>query len=342
MKIGWMACLTLLVASPAAAQKPKPLFEASDVIRVTIKGPVPAVVRSRSRDPVPAVLQTSTGETLPIGLSARGLTRRMADTCDFPPLRVDFTRPPPPTSLFAGQRRLKLVTHCRNEGSFQQHVLLEYAAYRLYNVLTPMSFRVRLATVDYQQEDGRSVISRIGFFIEDTDDVAKRNGMNEIRAGERIPIPTLSPTESARYALFQHMIANHDWSMRAGPAGDQCCHNAKLIGRSGVAPGAVVPVPYDFDYSGLVNPPYAVPPEQLNIRSVRDRLYRGYCIHNREAAAVAAQMRNARPQLQAALASVPGLEPRTLGRASSYLDGFFGLIATDADTDSKVLKRCVG
>jgi hypothetical protein len=138
------------------------------------------------------------------------------------------------------------------------------------------------------------------------------------------------------------MIANHDWSMRAGPAGDACCHNAKLIGRAGVAPGAVIPIPYDFDYSGFVNPPYAVPPEQLNIRSVRDRLYRGYCIHNREAAAVAAQMRSARPQLQAALAAVPGLEPRTLGRASSYLDGFFGLIATDADTDSKVLKRCVG
>jgi hypothetical protein len=342
MKIGWLACLAMLVACPAAAQKAKPLFETSDVIQVTVKGPVPAVVRSRSRDPVPAVLQTSTGETLPIALSARGLTRRMADTCDFPPLRVDFTRPPPPTSLFAGQRRLKLVTHCRNEGSFQQYVLLEYAAYRLYNVLTPMSFRVRLATVNYQQEDGRSVISRVGFFIEDTDDVAKRNGMNEIRASERIPIPTLSPTESARYALFQHMIANHDWSMRAGPAGDECCHNAKLIGRAGVAPGAVIPIPYDFDYSGFVNPPYAVPPEQLNIRSVRDRLYRGYCIHNREAAAVATQMRSARPQLQAALAAVPGLEPRTLGRASSYLDGFFGQIATDADTDSKVLKRCVG
>ena len=342
MKIGWLACLAILFASPAAAQKAKPLFEASDAIHVTIKGPVPAVVRSRSRDPVSAVLQTSTGEMLPIALSARGLTRRMADTCDFPPLRVDFTRPPPPTSLFAGQRRLKLVTHCRNEASFQQYVLLEYAAYRLYNVLTPMSFRVRLANVDYQQEDGRSVISRVGFFIEDTDDVAKRNGMNEIRAGERIPIPTLSPMESARYALFQHMIGNHDWSMRAGPAGEDCCHNAKLIGRAGVVPGAVIPIPYDFDYSGFVNPPYAVPPEQLNIRSVRDRLYRGYCIHSREAAIVAAQMRSARPQLQAALAAIPGLEPRTLGRASSYLDGFFGLIATDADTDSKVLKRCVG
>ena len=342
MKIGWLACLAILVASTSFAQTAKPLFEASNTIGVTIKGPVAELVRSRSRDPLPATLQTTTGETLPINLSVRGLTRRMADTCDFPPLRVEFTRPPPPTSLFAGQKRLKLVTHCRNEGSFQQYVLLEYAAYRLYNVLTPMSFRARLATVDYQNEEGRPVISRVGFFLEDTDDVAKRNGMKEIHAPERIPISTLSPVESARYALFMHLIANHDWSMRAGPVGDDCCHNAKLIGRSGVAQGAVIPIPYDFDYSGFVNPPYAVPPEQLQIHSVRDRLYRGYCIHNREAAAVAAQMRSARPQLQAALASVPGIEPRTMSRAASYLDQFFGLISTDADTAAKVLKRCAG
>ena len=76
MKIGWLACLVILFASPALAQKGKPLFEASDTIGVTIKGPVPAVVRTRSTDPLPAILQTSTGETLPINLSARGLTRR--------------------------------------------------------------------------------------------------------------------------------------------------------------------------------------------------------------------------------------------------------------------------
>jgi hypothetical protein len=136
------------------------------------------------------------------------------------------------------------------------------------------------------------------------------------------------------------MLGNHDWSMRAGPKGDFCCHNAKLIGASGLATGTVVPIPYDFDFSGFVDPPYATPPEELHINDVRQRYFRGYCIHNTQAMAVAGQMRSARPQLLSALTSTPGLDAKTLGRAQTYLDGFFRDIATDAST-AALLKHCV-
>jgi hypothetical protein len=340
MRLRPLLWLALLVAAPSAAQSPKPLFAADDTIRLTIRGPLSSIVRSRSDSPVAGTLAVN-GEALPVTLSVRGITRRKSEVCDFPPLRVDFTRPPPASSPFAGQKKLKLVTHCRSTASFQQYLLLEYAAYRMFNVITPQSMRVRLASIDYQGDDGRPLVSRLGFFLEDVRDVAARNGMREIHAGELIPISTLSPAAAARYALFQHMIANHDWSMRAGPPGDECCHNAKLIGASGVAPGAVIPVPYDFDFSGLVSPPYAGPPAELAIDSVRDRLYRGYCVHNAQVAAAAAQLRALRPQLLAALTATPQLEQRTAQRAANFLDEFFRQIATDDSTNSKILKRCV-
>ena len=75
--------------------------------------------------------------------------------------------------------------------------------------------------------------------------------------------------------------------MRAGPVGDECCHNARLIGP--LAPGQTVPIPYDFDFSGLVSAPYAGPPPELDIADIRQRLYRGYCIHNADALAAARQ-----------------------------------------------------
>jgi hypothetical protein len=119
--------------------------------------------RNRAADAVVAgTLTDPNGIALPISLSLRGLTRRAADVCDFPPLRVRFTGAPPPQSLFAGQKSLKLVTHCRNSASFQQYLLLEYSAYRMYNLLTPRSFRVRLANIDYRDADGRPIISRGG------------------------------------------------------------------------------------------------------------------------------------------------------------------------------------
>ena len=336
-----VAFFLLALPAPAAAQQPKPLFAASDPIHIVIQAPLSGLTRRRtSDDNVQATLTDPAGQQLPITLSLRGLTRRSADTCDFPPLRVRFTSPPPANSMFAGQDKLKLVTHCKNSSGFQQYVLLEYAAYRMYNVLTPHSFRVRLAHIDYRDENGRPIISRVGYFLEELSDVAKRNGMKQTRGPDRIPVPDLNPADAGRYALFQHMIANHDWSMRAGPEGKDCCHNAELIGP--LAPGATVVIPYDFDYSGFVNAPYAVPPDELRINSVRQRFFRGYCLHNAAVLAAARQMREARPQMMAAITSTPGLEPRTASRAIGFLDPFFADIATDELVNSKILGRCLG
>ena len=328
------------LAAPAAAQPAGALFATADPIRLVIQAPLPALMRDRkARTAVAGTLTEPSGQALPISLELRGLTRRTAATCDFPPLRVDFPAPPPANSLFAGQKRLKLVTHCRNAASFQNYLLLEYAAYKMYNALTPRSFRVRLANIEYRDASGKPVVARAGFFIEDLRDVARRNGLPQLRAGETIPWSFLSNADAGRTAMFEHMIANHDWSMRAGPPGDDCCHNVRLIGTG--APGQAVPIPYDFDYSGLVDAPYATPPEQLPLREVRQRLYRGYCFHNAQSLAAARQMRQTRPQLIAAITTTPGLAESAQRRSIAFLDKFFADIGTDADVAAKVLNRCI-
>ena len=211
MKLTLLAIFAFLIAAPAGAQQAKPLFASNDVINITIRGPISTLMKNRASANLPGTLTSPAGETLPIALSVRGITRRTSEVCGFPPLRVQFTTNPPATSMFAGQRRLKLVTHCQDNPGFQQYVLLEYTAYRLYNQLTPLSMRARLANVSYIQDDGRPVTTRLGFFLEDADDIAKRNGMREVHGPDRIPESALSSPDAARYALFQHMIANHDW-----------------------------------------------------------------------------------------------------------------------------------
>lgn len=342
------ACLAFCaLAAPASAQEsngatqqPKPLFASDAPLQLTITGPLAGLIADRENNQaVAGALAGPDGAALPVQIKLRGITRRTAEICEFPPLRIDFIGPPPATSPFAGQNRIKLVTHCRNSPSFQQQLRLEYAAYRMYNLLTPRSFRVRLAKIEYRDSSGRLIISRDGFFIEDLGDVARRNGLPETRGGERIPVATLNPADAGRYGLFQHMVANHDWSMRAGPPRDNCCHNSQLIGPLGA--GSVVPIPYDFDFSGLVGASYATPPDILPINDVRQRLYRGYCLHNGEALAAAGQMRAMRPQMLALLSQVPGLEDSTQRRATAFLERFFADIATDASVGSKALNRCV-
>jgi len=334
------ACLGLAIGAPAQAAE-KPLFASADRIHIAIQAPLSTLIRNRSyQGKIGGTLVDPGGQRLPISLQLRGITRRTSEVCGFPPLRVEFTSPPPASSLFAGQKKLKLVNQCRGGSAYRQYILLEYAAYRMYNLLTPRSFRAKLADVDFSDASGKPIASQAGFFLEDLDDVAHRNGMKQVKGGDRIPFSWLSSPDAARYALFQHMIGNHDWSMRAGPVGKNCCHNAELIGVG--APGQTIPVPYDFDFSGMVDAPYATPPAELSIPDVKSRFYRGYCAHNGDVLGAARQMRAEQPQIVGVLSQVPGLEPRMQQRAAAYLARFFADIDTDADVSSKILKRCLG
>ena len=78
---------------------------------------------------------------------------------------------------------------------------------------------MRLATIDYAEPGGKVSVTRWGFFIEDLDDVAKRNGLTEARVGDRISVAQLEPSQ-ADVSPCSYMIGNLDWSMRAGPQGE--------------------------------------------------------------------------------------------------------------------------
>jgi hypothetical protein len=324
-----------LISSPAIARAPgppTPLFASDTPIHIALQGPIQTLIANRNSPPLPGTL-TFNGVAYPITLAPRGIFRR--GSCDFPPLKVNFTRPPPAGSLFEHQRQLKLVAHCKRDPGFQQKVLLEYSAYRLYNLMSPVSFRARLANIDYLDAKGTPVVSRLGFFIEDFGDVAKRNGLKVAKMGSVVPLQQIDPVSGARFAVFEYMISNYDWSMRAAPQGEECCHNGRML-TDGVPGTLLTVVPYDFDFSGLVDAPYADPPEGIPVSSVRQRNYRGYCAHMAQARAFAAQISPRRAEFLGVFATIPGLDQRNQSKAAAFIQGFF------QDVDSgKIFKTCV-
>ncbi len=345
MKLGWTAALVALglIAVPATAKEPHPLFASDAPLHLTITGAIASLSRASpgASVSVPATVRVdgAAPETLASTLSPRGITRREKDVCTFVPIRIEFTDKPPAGSLFKGQKKLKLVVHCRAAESFQQYLLLEYAAYRMYQQLTPVSFGVRLATIDYVDDKGKPMTTRLGFLVEDADDVAKRNDLAKFK-GERIGSAALAAPAGARFAAFEYLIGNLDWAMTAGPAGTDCCHNSKLLGSEGAATG-FTPVPYDFDFAGLVDAPYATSPAAIPLPNVRIRRYRGYCRFNTEASAAFAELVARRAALTGVLDTIPQLEPRTRAKASGYLAAGFDTVATPAGV-AKLLSGCVG
>lgn len=331
----------LAVSGAASAGEPTRLFSAADVIEVTLTGPINELARTAPRkiEIYPATL-ASGGETHAIELSARGNARRNPVNCDFPPLRVRFSEKPGKDSLFHKQGSLKLVTHCKRTASYQQYYLLEYAAYKLYEVLTPASFRVRPANVTYvDSKSGREIVRRSGFFIEDLDDVGDRVGLKEVKV-QKVELSQHDAIAATRAILFFHMIGNHDWSMMSAGLESECCHNGKLLGETKEARAGLTYVPYDFDYSGFVGAPYAIPPDTIKISSVKKRYFRGSCMWNPHFAERAREFRAKKAEFYAAVAATPGLSEKSQKSANAYLDGFFKEIADDAATEKYVLKNC--
>ncbi|MFN2099573.1 hypothetical protein [Altererythrobacter sp. MF3-039] len=344
--IGASCLAAAVVAGPGKTQemaahesKVTPLFAGDSVIDVTIAGPVKKIARGaeRSTEAYPATLKAA-GETHQIELSARGLSRRKKENCRFPPLRIVFSGEKGEDSLFKKQGRIKLVTHCNDKDAAEQTVLREYAAYRLYNVVTPESHKVRLARITYL-DGGKEVTTRLGFFIEDTDDTARRVGKKEVDTGT-VSTRALVRGDLTRYFLFQYMIGNTDFAVYTGPNPDDCCHNSKLLGASKDAESELTPVPYDFDNSGLVDAPYAVPNQILKIRSVTQRVYRGFCALNPQMTEPAAAFRGLRPEFEAEIMAIPEMSDGTRSKLISYLGGFFDDIASDEALQKNVLKNC--
>lgn len=326
-------------AAEAAADKTTALFAEEELLPIELNGPVRAIARlaPRSTKPHPARLSAA-GESHAITLSARGISRRLRENCQFPPMRIDLVAKPASDSLFARQNRMKLVTHCRDRDQYENAVMREYIAYRLYSLMTPQALKVRLVQVTYR-EGSDTVTTRRGFLIEDIDDAARRVGLKEVSTGTIAPA-ALEPRATARYAMFQYMIGNTDFAMVAGPNSGKCCHNSKLLAPDKNARSGLVPVPYDFDNAGIVDASYAMPSEKLPVRNVRQRLYRGFCHLNPLAREEAAKIVALRPAILREIATSPALDAGSRRQMTSYLEAFFDIASDPERLEQRVISRC--
>jgi hypothetical protein len=346
--LSWMpgaAALAVLTAAPVHAS-PKPLFASEDILKLRIEAPFAELLRaaphSKAAFDAKLTLTEPTPETLAIQLSPRGISRRNPENCDFPPLRIEFKEKPGGASLFKGQKALKLVTHCRGDFSYQDYNLLEYAAYKILNILTPASFRVRLAEIDYVNAGSNTVrIHRHGFLVEESSELAARNGLKEVKA-DKIEPGQLSGSGAAKSDLFQYLIGNLDWSDLAAVPGTNCCHNVKLLGSSADSRRELIPVPYDFDSTGFVNAPYATPPAGVPVKTVRSRYFRGLCQFNAQTTEAAQQILQNRAALLSSVNNTPDLSDSRKRSTTDYLEALFSDLSDPDKFKHQILDHCRG
>lgn len=345
----WILNLPLLfllmsVTAVRASTDIDPLFASDDILVVTMVAPITTLMLDR---PVDAYLPAKFSYTgadgklveLDIGVRTRGRFRRRVEICQFAPLRLNFKTSQVAGTLFARQDKFKLVTHCQNDTRpYQQAVLNEYLAYRIFNLLTDVSFRARLLRITYVDTDADNAsMDSLAVIVEHQDQLAERIGTETV-VTERITAQELDPEYAVLTALFQYFLGNTDFSQIAVAPGENCCHNHELL----MAPGLrYYSVPYDFDMTGFVNAPHAGTNPRFKLRSVRQRLYRGRCINNQQLSAAIQVFQDNRDAIYDLINAQEGLTRARRRSHIRFVNGFFDTVDSQRNIDKKLLDACI-
>lgn len=249
------------------------LFGIDEPLNLTLKFDVKQFSRTRQKEEYqPAEMTCYVNDsfhvTHEVRVKARGIFR--LDWCSMPPIWVNIKHAGIAAEDLTGVNKLKLVTRCKPGTLFDTYVLREYLVYKIWNILSPYGFNVRLVRLTFV-DTGRKdkTDSNWGFLIEPEEMMAERNNCMPIK-NDRLSVRTVNQEIMDKVALFCYMIGQSDYSVTGR-------HNLKILSKKEYSTTGFIPVPYDFDYSGLVNTNYSTPDPTIDISSTRERYYLGSC-----------------------------------------------------------------
>lgn len=342
-------CLFLALLGAAVARADAPLFADDTVMKISIPLDFRDLCRPRESedcDFTRTVLiygsQSGEKQSLPVDVKVRGGWRSLSRNCSTPLLWVRFEEGSVEGTPFEGQWLLPLTTHCGKgvsvealtqaipRAEFEQYLLREFLAHRIYNTLTDLSLRTRLVRISYPDPDrpGRSSL-HYAFFTEHFDSAAARTGHHRPERGS-FDAERLDAQSAARLALFQYMIGNTDWSIVRE-------RNTMLLEDPD---GRQFPVPYDMDMSGLVDAAYAGPAPGLPIDDVRERLFLGLCQPGIDWDALYAEFSGKADAILELDDRLPGLNRSSQRWVHRYLEGFFATLASDERRSREITNAC--
>ena len=281
-------------------------------------------------------------QSIPIEVKIRGGWRSLAKNCSAPLLFVRFSEQGTAGTPFEGQSMLPLTTHCglgisldsnrvrRSRTTWEQYLLKEYLAHRLYNVITDRSLNARLVRMTYPNPDKpKKRIVNYAFFTEHFKSVAKRNG-DELLSRGSFDHEKLDSHTADLLALFEFMIGNTDWSIVRE-------RNITLLQDFS---GLLQPLPFDFDMSGLVDAHYAGPAPGLSIDQVTERHFLGFCHPDTDWNALFTLFLAKQETFLSTVADIPGLEKQSSRVANRYLEQFFSILRSGELREKKIVNRC--
>jgi hypothetical protein len=333
---------------PKANKTPKPpkppgetkvpaLFQSDTAITLTFTTNLKQLRRDKGETPpwrwASLTYQDSANKTaqVPLRVRTRGFWR--LKNCTFPPVKMNFADKETKQTLFHGLEKPKLVNYCRDTDTYEQYILQEIQLYRIYQLLTPVSHRVRLAKISYvDSASGKRDVERYGIIVEDPEVLANRHSavLTKIKGAG---LADLDNAQLTLAYMFQYFIGNLDFSFSG-------LHNTELLS---TPDGNVLPVAYDFDFSGAVNTMYATPPEAYGVKNVRTRKFLASCLLQDHFPAAVARLQEKKEAIYALYRDEVGklMDPSVVRSTLGYFDNFYEDVRTPERAKRNVFDTCI-
>jgi len=314
------------------------LFKSQQILKIHLTFNIDSFLNNRTVDTLGHLGTLSYFETdgrstdIDVIVKMRGNFRKNPENCSFPPLKLEFITDNSEDRLFRGLEWLKLVTHCQTDSTnFEQFVLQEYLLYKTYNLISPYSFNVRLVDIKYIDSSGSgTIIQSYGFFIERPRQMARRNG-GELMKTEVMFYKNLDENSLVKMSLFQYMIWNNDWSV-------PLLHNVKFVKTT--SNSLPIPVPYDFDWAGIVSAPYRVVPITVEETNEVDVSYMGICLKKKKLIPFLDFYFNKKNKIYGLYRDFPYLDNAQKERTLHIYDDFYSLIKKHQKANRKFKETC--
>ncbi len=282
---------------------------------------------------VPAQIQVASpdGRMMEMDVKVKTRGHMRLSICTYPPLKLKIDKSDLATHACNDLNEMDLVHPCHNGDEYDQYLLREYVAYKLYQILSPYSFEVRLIRIHYLKPDQTEAHEpRYAFLVENEEEFVARFGAKRYNSAT-ISRNSIEHEAYLRMSLFQFMIGNTDWHMPSR-------HNLDFAGIPGHP--LLITIPFDFDYSGLVSAPYAAHHESIKLSSVEVRYYQGWCEPSEDVEKQIRLFLEKKNEIMMLPDKVEGLDAKSIEHIRTYITDFYNIIENPKKLENQIFRHC--
>ncbi|MFC2123697.1 hypothetical protein ACFLU5_02700 [Bacteroidota bacterium] len=321
---------------PLKSQSEQVIFQNDVAIAATLKYDFRILNKTKeTEEEVPAqfgiYLPDSTYIEKPVNISIRGGYRKAK--CTFTPIHIYFKGSGFEQDGWKDLGKVKLIRMCKSSANYNQLVIREWLVYRIYNLFTDKSYQTCLLNITmYDTGSNKKPLTTYAFLQEETDKLAERMNTEEVEPNRVLP-HEFDAALLNLISVFEYMIGNLDWSAIK-------MHNVRTFMPTNGENPLCIPVPYDFDFSGIVNASYASPPPELAVESVRERLFRGLCRPKNEYLEVFEMLKEKKDEIYALIDNCPYLVKSHRKDMKTYLEQFYFVINSEKQSQREIFDNC--